>query len=157
MIEINNCEETVSESMPYSSPYNNASSNLRAAIIVTFFEDTPRVPAPTPRPETPIIFQCHLARPQICTTRDQSEATQPKEDSSARAMGEIYSAYATPEGSPRLTFSFYLELTDFPSDHRPHGGEGRTYEVGGAATEAEIWGENNDWTIRRVSQAAQTD
>jgi hypothetical protein len=72
-------------------------------------------------------------------------------------VGEVYSTYDTPEGSPPSTFSFYLEVADFPPDHRHYGGGGGTYGVRGAAAEAEIWGENNNWGIRRVLQAAQTD
>jgi Chromo (CHRromatin Organisation MOdifier) domain len=60
VVELNSCKETTLETMPYSSPYNNASSDLGAAIITSFFEDMPRVPAPAPRPKTPIIFQCRL-------------------------------------------------------------------------------------------------
>jgi Chromo (CHRromatin Organisation MOdifier) domain len=60
MIEINSCEETTPETMPYSSPYNNASSDLGATIIASFFEDAPRVLAPMLRPETPVVFRCRL-------------------------------------------------------------------------------------------------
>jgi Chromo (CHRromatin Organisation MOdifier) domain len=46
VVEINSCEKMALEMMPYSSPYNNASSDLGAAILTTFFEETPRVPPP---------------------------------------------------------------------------------------------------------------
>jgi Chromo (CHRromatin Organisation MOdifier) domain len=56
VVEINSCEENTPEMMPYSSPYNNASSDLRATIIATFFEDAPWVLAAALRPKTPVIF-----------------------------------------------------------------------------------------------------
>jgi hypothetical protein len=141
--------------MPYSSPYNHASSDLRAAIIASFFEDAPQVLAATLRPETPIVFRCGLQRPEICHSGDRGEITQSEEDRSSDTAGEIYSTYGTPEGLPWSTFSFYLEVDNFPANHRHHGGGGGS--SGGAAAAAEVWGENNNWGIRRVSQAAQTE
>jgi hypothetical protein len=158
VVEINSCEEIPPKTMPYSSPYNNASSDLRAAIIATFFEDAPQVPASVLQPETPIVFQCSLLRPEDRRSHNRSEAAQPKEDRSSASKGEVHSTYDTPEGLPHSTFSFYLDITDFPADHRSHrGGGGESYEVRGVAAVAEIWGENNNWGIRRVSQAAQTE
>jgi hypothetical protein len=133
--------------MPYSSSHNNASSDLRAAIIATFFEDAPCVPAATTRPETPIVLRCVVPRSGFCSSQDQGETALPEEDSSSAAEGEVHSTYGTPEGSPQSTFSFYLELDDFPADHRSHRGGGN-YQTGGATVAAEVWGENHNWGIR---------
>jgi Chromo (CHRromatin Organisation MOdifier) domain len=159
VVEINSCKEITPESMPYSSPYNNASSDLGTAILATFFEDVPRIPTTSARPETPVVFRCVGSRPSLHNPWDRGETALPKEDSGSANEGEVHSTYGTPEGSPRLTFSFYLELAEFPPDHRSHGGGGGggDYQTGGATAAAEIWGKDHNWEIRRVSQAAQTE
>jgi hypothetical protein len=55
VIEINSCDEEGKPTMPYSSPYNHATSKLGAAIIASFFKNAPRVLAVGPRLETPVI------------------------------------------------------------------------------------------------------
>jgi hypothetical protein len=102
--------------MPYSSAYNNASSNVGAAILTSFFENAPRIPADGPQPETLVVFRCHFEGPAFLHAQDRGEAIESKEDSASDTNGEIYSTYATPVSPTPSSFSFDIEVTVTP-DH----------------------------------------
>jgi Chromo (CHRromatin Organisation MOdifier) domain len=108
VLEINSCEEDSKSTMPYSSPYNNASSNLGTTIIASFFEDAPRVPCNVPQLETPIICRHCFEGPQFSNPWDRGEASKSEEDSSSDAAGEIYSISPMTPLSARLSQPSHL-------------------------------------------------
>jgi hypothetical protein len=96
--------------MPYSSLYNHATSELGAAIIASFFEDAPRVPAAAPHPETLIICQGRFEGPQFSNPQDQSRGSESEESDATAAEGEVHSSYGTPCSPTPSTFSFDIKL-----------------------------------------------
>jgi Chromo (CHRromatin Organisation MOdifier) domain len=120
VLEINSCDEDREETMPYSSPYNNASSNLGTTIIASFFEDAPRILNSVPQPQTPIICRRHFEGPQFSCSQDRGRTSESEVGSSSDPAGEIYFSYGSPVSLVQSTFSFDVKVTTTTPDHRPN-------------------------------------